>query len=145
MILTELCQELKNWFCDVETDIHAGTYTISEGTLSLSFLQEGQYFRIVGSVLNDGVYLYQTGTLELQDETFTGAIWAMRVPPSVIALASEIDEWIEKNGEAVTSPYQSESWGGYSYSLRSVGGESGSLSWQSVFAGRLNRWRKLKP
>lgn len=141
MILSELCQELKNWFCDVDTDIHSGTYTIEDGSLLLPFLQSGQYFRIVGSVFNDGVHKY--GESSLQDETFSGAVWSMRIPPSVIALSEEIDSWIEKNGEAVSSPYQSESWGGYSYSLKSGSAESGSLSWKSVFGGRLNRWRKL--
>lgn len=144
MILTELCQELKNWFCD-DADIHSGTYTIENGALSLPFLIPGQYFRIVGSVLNDGVYVYPADETELRDETFTGAIWAMRIPPSVVSLAEEIDAWIEKNGEVVSSPYQSESWGGYSYSLKSGGMESGSLDWRTVFGGSLNRWRKLCP
>lgn len=141
MILSELCQELKNWFCD-ESDIHLGTYAIEGGVLSLPFLLDGQYFRIAGSVLNDGVYKYDD-ELELNDETFTGAIWAMKIPPSVVALATEIDAWIEKNGEAASSPYQSESWGGYSYSLKSGGAESGSVDWRTVFGGSLNRWRKL--
>lgn len=141
MILSELCQELKNWFCD-ESDIHLGTYAIENGVLSLPFLLDGQYFRIVGSVLNDGVYKYDE-SLELQDETFTGAVWAMKVPPSFVDLATEIENWIQKNGEVVSSPYQSESWGGYSYSMKSGGAESGSVSWKSVFGGSLNRWRKL--
>ena len=145
MILSELCQELKNWFCDIEKDVHQGTFAIESGMLPLPFLQEGQYFRIVGSVFNDGVHKYGDADDILQDEEFTGAIWAMRIPSSVIDLAGEIDAWIEKNGDTVVSPYQSESWGGYAYSLKSGGGESGSLSWQSVFAGRLNRWRKLCP
>lgn len=140
MVLSELCQELKNWFCD-EADIHSGEYTITDGALSLPFLIDGQYFRIVGSVLNDGVYKY--GDAELQDETFTGAIWPMKIPPSFVELAEQIDAWIEKNGEAATSPYQSESWGGYSYSLKSGSMESGSLDWRTVFGGSLNRWRKL--
>lgn len=141
MVLTELCQELKNWFCDIDKDIHSGTFEISNGSVSLPFLQEGQYFRITGSALNDGVHLYPAD--DLRNETFTGTVWAMRIPPSVVALASEIDDWIEKNGEAVASPYQSESWGGYSYSLKSGGAESGAVSWMSVFGSRLNRWRKL--
>lgn len=143
MILTELCQELKNWFCNVETDIHVGDYTISGGTLSLPFLQTGQYFRITGSVFNDGVHQY--GDAGLVDETFSGAVWAMRVPPSVIELATEIDAWIEKNGETIASPYQSETWGGYSYSLKSGSGESGAFDWRTAFAGSMNRWRKLCP
>lgn len=141
MILSELCQELKNWFCDVEEDVHQGTFTIERGVLSLPFLLPGQYFRVVGSVFNDGVYKY--GESILQDETFTGTIWAMRIPPSVIDLVGEIDEWIDKNAVAVKSPYQSESWGGYSYSLKSGTGESGAFDWRTVFAGQLNRWRKL--
>lgn len=141
MILSELCQELKNWFC-TEQDIHPDTYAIESGVLSLPFLLDGQYFRIVGSVLNDGVYKYDN-KLQLRDETFTGAIWAMRIPPSVIELADSIDEWITKNGVAASSPYQSESWGGYSYTMKSGGAESGSLDWRTVFGGSLNRWRKL--
>lgn len=141
MSLSELCQELKNWFCDPETDVHSGTFTIEDGVLPLSFLQEGQYFRIVGSVFNDGVYQY--GVTPLHDETFTGTVWAMRIPPSVIALATEIEEWLEKNGEIISSPYQSESWGGYSYSLKTIASGSSTFDWRTVFAQNLNRWRKL--
>ena len=142
MILSELCQELKNWFCD-ESDIHAGTYSIENGALSLPFLLEGQYYRIAGSTLNDGVYKYGSEEEELHDETFVGTIWAMKIPPSFIELANDIEAWVQKNGELATSPLQSESWGGYSYSMKSGGTESGSVSWKSVFGGSLNRWRKL--
>lgn len=145
MILTELCQELKNWFCNVETDIYTGEYTVSNGSLSLPFLQNGQYFRIAGSVFNDGVHQYGNSEDILQDETFTGSIWAMKIPPAVVSLATEIDDWIVKNGEVVKSPLQSESWGGYSYSLKGGSGESGALDWRTPFAGSLNRWRKLCP
>lgn len=141
MILSELCQELKNWFCK-EQDIHEGTYTIENGTLSLPFLIAGQYFRVAGSVLNDGVYKYDN-ELSLNDETFTGAIWAMKIPPSFLELADEIDAWIQKNGEIATSPLQSESWGGYSYSMKAGAGDTGAVSWKSVFGSSLNRWRKL--
>lgn len=143
MILSELCQELKNWFCDIEKDVYSDTFSIESGALSLPFLKEGQYYRIVGSTFNDGVHQY--GDDNLIDETFTGTVWAMRIPKAVLDLAEEIDSWIEKNGDAVTSPYQSEAWGGYSYSLKGGGSESGSLSWRTVFGGRLNRWRKLCP
>lgn len=145
MFMTELCQELKNWFCDVENDIHSGTYTIENGTLSLPFIVEGQYFRIVGSLFNDGVHKLGDNTDSLKDESFTGTIWSMRVPQSFVDLAIEISTWIGNNADAVTSPYQSESWGGYSYSLKSGSPDSGSLDWKTVFGGRLNRWRKLCP
>lgn len=143
-MLTELCAELKNYFLrDAEKDIHPGTYTLGETGVYLPFLLNGQYFRIVGSALNDGVYQYPaTG---LADEIFTGAIWAMAVPPAVVALSEEIDEWCAANAEALASPYVSESFGGYSYTKSAGGGSGGSqaVTWQGHFANRLNKWRRL--
>lgn len=145
-MLTELCQELKNWF---DVDRRFGTFVIEDGELSASFLQAGQYFRIVGSVFNDGVYQYPAA--ELNDETFDGAVWAMAVPPDVIALADEIEAWCAKYqgaDSAAMSPFASESFGGYSYSKgsggSSSGGSGGSGSWQGAFASRLNLWRKIR-
>ena len=142
-MLTELCAELKNYFLrDRESDIHSGTFTIASGSIeALPFLQEGQYFRIVGSLLNDGVYQYPaTG---LADETFTGAVWAMAIPPAVIALAGEIAQWTAKNADTIDSPYTSESFGGYSYSKGTSVSGTGAYTWQDQFASRLNPWRRL--
>ena len=142
-MLTELCQELRNWF-DLER--YFGEFTIEGGQITVpdGSLQDGQYFRIIGSVFNDGVHVYGE---ELIDEVFKGAIWAMAVPPSVIALSKEIDDWNAKYADAVSSPYQSESFGGYSYSKRSGGSGSGNsadgINWQNNFASRLNKWRKI--
>lgn len=147
-MLTELCAELKNYFLrDREADIHYGEYTISGGSIDLPFLLNGQYFRIVGSLLNDGVYQYPADGLA--DEVFTGAVWAMAVPPAVIALAADIEAWQNKYGSvesANMSPFSSESFGGYSYQkaqgFASTGG--GMLtSWQDLFAGRLAKYRRL--
>lgn len=143
-MLTELCAELKNYFLrDQSLDIHSGTFEISEGSIELPFLINGQYFRIVGSVLNDGVYKYPT--YGLRDETFTGAVWAMAVPPAVVELAAEIEKWTLDNAETLASPYQSESFGGYSYSVKSgsANGGLGGLSWKDQFAARLSKWRRL--
>lgn len=143
-MLTELCAELKNYFLrDQAADIHYGEYTISGGGIVLPFLLDGQYFRIVGSVLNDGVYQYPA--VGLSDETFTGAVWAMAVPPAVVALAADIEEWNEKNADIIASPFMSESFGGYSYTKGSVYGESGSsaMTWKKQFASRLSKWRRL--
>lgn len=141
-VLTELCQELHNWFCERD-EIQEGNFRIENGTLSLPFLQEGRYYRIVGSVFNDGVHQYGASS-RLIDEAFYGSVWPMKIPKAVIDLSEKISDWEEKNGVAVLSPYQSESWGGYSYSLKSGSGDSDSISWQSVFARQLNRWRKIQ-
>ena len=144
-MLTELCQELRNWF---DKEKYFGTFTIEGGQIAdCSFLQDGQYYRIVGSVFNDGVHKYDpTDTESLKDEVFEGAIWAMAVPPTVIALSDKIDAWNAKYGTTdAMSPFQSESFGGYSYSKASSSGAGGSSTptWKSVFADELNRWRKI--
>jgi hypothetical protein len=122
--------------------------TISGGTFTVDFLKEGQYFRILNSDLNDGVYKYPvTG---LKDEEFEGQIWSMAVPQTVIDLASEIGNWQEKYGaadSAAMSPFNSESFGIYSYNKGSASSSSGSEnpnSWQSVFASRLIPYRRLR-
>lgn len=143
-MLTELCAELKNYFLrDREADIHYGEYTISGGSIDLPFLLDGQYFRIVGSVLNDGVYQYPTDGLA--NEVFTGAVWAMAVPPAVVALAADIEAWNEKNADALASPYTSESFGGYSYTKASGSSNNGSggYTWRDQFASRLAKYRRL--
>lgn len=137
-MLTDLCQELHNWF---EVEKHYGEFEIAGGALTASFLQPGQYFRVIGSIFNDGVWQYGD---TLTDETFDGAIWAMAVPPAVLELNEQIDSWLEQYGETQNSPYSSESFGGYSYSKNSSGGSGADKStWQGVFAPRLNKWRKM--
>lgn len=140
-MLEQVLRHLNNWFL---VEIHEGTFTVENGSIALPFLLTHQYFRIVGSVLNDGLHQYPA--VDLTDETFTGSVWALAVPKAVIDLSVEIEAWQEKNGEAVASPYQSESFGGYSYTKRSAGNDdSGTLNgWQDAFRGRLNDWRKLK-
>ena len=137
MFLAELCAEVRNYF---ETDKRFGNFTISGGTFAPSdFIQDGQYFRIIGSTFNDGVYRYPaTG---LTDETFTGAVWAMSLPPDFIALSAEIEEY--NNSDAgKASPYTSESFGGYSYT-KATDSNGAPIGWQKAFASRINQWRKL--
>lgn len=139
MTLTELCHDLRNYF---DYKRREGVYTISGGTITIDDMLAGQYFRIAGSVLNDGVYMYPaTG---LRDETFDGVIWFMAVPYDVTLLVDEISEWEEKYGAAVGGPYQSESFGGYSYS-RASSTNGGAYTWQDAFKDKLNRWRKICP
>lgn len=125
---------------------YRGQFKIESGNLVCDFLQDGQYYKIVHSVFNDGVHQYNNSS-ELHDENFSGEVWAMAVPPTLIALADEIQEWIDKYGEAASSPFNSESFGGYSYTKSSGADTSQNGAnpggWQSVFASRLIHWRKL--
>lgn len=136
-MLDEILAEIRNYFV---VSVHSGDFKVIGGRLSpLDFLQNGQYFRIVGSVMNDGVYRYPYSGLT--DETFSGEIWALAVPPTLIALVADIEEY-EKKAKETVSPYTSESFGGYSYT-KATDSNGSPLSWEKVFAKRLNKWRKI--
>ena len=146
-MLTQICQYLRNWFAREKL---FGTFKVENGVLTFADgealpLLSNQYFRVVGSVFNDGVK--QAGVDELQDEpAFDGAIWSMAIPQEIIDLDGEIENWISKNADAISSPYSSESFGGYSYTIRtnySAASGSSQLSWQSVFGPQLSPWRKI--
>lgn len=141
-MLEQILDHLHNYF---ERDVVKGRYTISDGSIDVDFLQNGQYFRIIGSVFNDGIHQYPADNLT--DEVFTGEIWSMAVPNSLLSVISEIEQWVAKYGDAVNGPYQSESFGGYSYTKKSSSGQSNNgndaSDWRSIFRSRLNRWRKI--
>ena len=139
-MLEQVLMHLKNWFL-VPGGIHEGTYTIEDGGITLPFLADGQYFRICGSVFNDGLHQYPAS--DLKSESFDGTVWALAVPQAVIDLATEIESWQTKNGDASVSPYQSESFGGYSYSKATDSASGGAVTWQSAFRSRMNNYRKL--
>ena len=101
-MLEQILDYIHNYFVK---EVHAGMFRIESGVLSVGFLQNGQYYKIVGSVFNDGVHKY-TNDESLTDESFEGEIWAMAVPPAVIALSDEITAWMGKYGDINNSPYQ---------------------------------------
>ncbi len=142
-MVDQICAEVKNYFIKPDTDIHADNYTIANGQISpISFVKQGQYYRIVGSALNDGVYKHGVDDLQLVDEEFFGSVWAMRLPKSFIALCTEISGWVTANANALAGPYQSESFAGYSYSKGSST-SGGAYGWQDQFKSKLNPYRRL--
>ena len=143
----EVCQYLRNWF-DKKQPHFVGDITISNGALPQTYgLKVGQYFRIVGSTLNDGVYQYPITTLT--DETFNGAILGMSLPKAFLSLLDDIETWKTKYASAdsaALSPYSSESFGGYAYSKSSGSNDTAtdkSGTWQGVFGARLAPYRKM--
>lgn len=148
-MLGQICQYLRNDFARNMPRVY-GTFQITDGVIETveealrlsNRLQAGQYFWVYGSVFNDGVHKW--GEADFSDEApFVGTVQSMRVPPDVVALDAEITDWIAKNDGAINSPYQSESFGGYSYSKGYVGGTAQGVKWQSQFAARLAPWRKI--
>lgn len=150
MTLSTLCKYLNNWF---ETAICVDTYTIEDGVIDLSDLEErgriqnNQYFRIAGSVFNDGVYQYTDELTTLTDETFYGSVSPMAIPSEVMQLLADITAWETKIADdpQADSPYQSESFGGYSYTKagNGTGDSSDATTVFGHFKGRLAKWRKI--
>lgn len=151
--LTDLCEYLKNWFDD-GCPVHVGKITIAEGTIQCSCdfssyeveLANGQFFRVAGSVFNDGVHCYPD--YDMAEETFEGTVTPMKIPHVVLLLLDDIIAWRDKYegiDSTVMSPYTSESFAGYSYSKAGAGGNTGSglSGWQAAFKNRLTHWRKI--
>lgn len=165
-MLQEVLESINNYFVPLKAE--EVTYTISGGMISPDFgAQEGDRFLICGSRRNDGVYTWHADVIGtddderippatqggeetikaagLQDETFAGTIRVMSVPPAVIALSGEISQWVETFSAQLASPMQSETFNGYSYTLKSGGGSGGNnvpYSWRDQFKTRLDRWRR---
>jgi len=119
---------------------------------------EGQWYRIEGSYLNDGVHQHPA---DLEEESFEGTLSLLAIPKALMLVIDQIEAWIEDYEEArslsadarrkaLSSPYQSESFGGYTYTVRgdltansASDGLSGPNGWKQVFAADLNQWRKV--
>lgn len=136
-MLESILAHLNNWFL-VPDGVHDGTFEVKDGGIVLPFLADGQYFRVFGSIFNDGLHQYPAA--DMPDETFAGTVWALAVPKTVLSLADEIKTWTEKNPASV---YSSEGFGGYNYS-KPTNASGVPIGWQDVFRDRLNQYRKIR-
>lgn len=113
-------------------------WTIADGTMEIPDALPGQYVRIIGSILNDGVYQYPlTGLI---DETFTGTVRLLKIEKAVLEMVPEIEAWCKKNQPTA---FTSESFGGYSYS-KATNANGLAAGWQDVFRAQLAPYRKMK-
>lgn len=145
-MLEQVLGSIHNWF--VRDTLSVGECTISDGALPASVpIPDGVWYRIRGSYLNDGMHLKGDKGEGLVDETFSGTITTHVIPKPLLAIVDEICQYQERHGESASGPYQSESFGGYSYTLKGSSTASGTnapnTGWRAAFAGQLNQWRKL--
>ena len=129
--LNEVCALIHNWFDS--GDSFSGEFDIqNEDIVDLpEGLRAGAYVRIEGSSMNDGAYCVGGGGLA--DESFKGRL-------TVMNLVSEIADWKKANAKALTGVFQSESFGGYSYTLDASGSRT---TVAGAFGTRLGRYRKI--
>ena len=151
-MLQEIMEYIHNYFVPISAK--EVTYTIRDGAISPDFgAEDGDRFLICGSRRNDGVYTWHgdyiandddTDAAGLRDETFAGTIRVCSVPPALVTLSGEISQWVETFSGQLSSPMQSESFNGYSYTLKSGGGSggNGALTWRDQYGKQLERWRR---
>lgn len=136
MTVPELCEFTHNYF-DRGDNAISGTFAFEPDTMPEG-VAKGQYFRVIGSVFNDGVH--KAGDADLTTETFSGVVQPMRVPPAFVALAltiTEYDKSIPAGGK-----YSSQSFNGWSGTLAT--GEGGlPATGIDRYRTEINRWRKL--
>lgn len=116
---------------------YEGEVCVVGGAISLDFIKDNQYFLVEGSLFNDGVWKYPaTG---MTDEVFNGHITGLAIPAEFLDLVDEIESYVnddKRNG------FQSESFGGYSYT-KAAGANGVMADWPDIFRQRLNVWRKI--
>ena len=150
-MLLEICGYLKNFFVDTN---YTGHITVVDGTVFCDgkeiAIAQDQYFTLVNEKAKSILGIYKYGKGELKDRDIAGAVWLMDVPDDLLALAGEITAWMEKYGgveSMALSPFNSESFAGYSYSKASGSSSdnsnNGTPMWVSQFGGRLARWRRI--
>lgn len=139
-MLETILEHLHNWF-PVKDGVKRGTFKVVSGVLEADFIAENQYYRIKGSIFNDG--LYQRGNNDtLTDESFIGEVWALAIPRRLITLADKIKAWRDANPE---TDKVSESFGGYSYSKGGSGTQNADVGgWQTAFGKELSVWKKVE-
>lgn len=106
---------------------------------------QGQYIRITGSILNNGVYQIKNVEGEmielegLTNEIFEGCIFGLAIPKDLLKLAEVIEEYEKENKK---NNVISESFGGYSYTKATD--KSGNIaSWESVYFNALCKYRRI--
>ena len=104
-MLYQVLTHIRNFFV-APNGTHEGVFTLRDNNIyiddagvqqPITFLQEGQYFLVQGSVFHDGVYRYPCECRV--EERFTGSISALCIPQEVVDLALDIEEWQKKYGD----------------------------------------------
>ena len=146
VLLEEVLTHIHNWFVRETVEVEA--CGIEGGALPTELtdkMLDGQWYRVQGSYLNDGLHLNPDDTL--LDETFSGTVSLLAVPRPLLVVVEDIAAWQDANGSVSDGPYASESFGGYTYTLKTSNGAQngpqGLSGWRLAFADRLNPWRKI--
>lgn len=152
--LYNMMLECRNFFL---VNVVQGTHETSENSIALTHEPlVGQYIRLKGSVLNDGVYKITTITKDAetgrylceiigaQKEKFKGEVWLLAVPQTFVELSQRVKSFQElQSKDKSAGTVQSESFTGYSYSMAT--GKNGVITWKEKFSNELNSYKRFYP
>jgi len=138
-----LLKECNNYFYKWK---ETNTFMIVDNTIEVTGTYlVGQYIRVAGSIMNDGVYKVETlgentiGIVGLIDETFEGIVYGLSVQKDFITLSEKIEEYNNKN---VVSNKSSEGFNNYSVGY-AKDKEGKPLQWQEIFKSDLDVYRQI--
>lgn len=158
-MLNEVLEYLNNYFYkytlgvrnySFTRDVTFTTNTLTASDFSDTFVA-GEYINIEGTRLNDGVYKVSAidGTTITIDSTVDFTIVAEAevettltkcyIPKDLVALIAEVKTYNTNVTDGIASEKQGER--SVTYSTGSEGSASG---WQSAFASRLSKYKKLR-
>lgn len=152
MTVPELCAYTHNFFDRYDepfaggfiigTDYIWNTFNFEEDmivnpTNILDGLAPHQYYKIEGSIFNDGVH--EAGEA-LIPEKFHGTVQPMRVPSAFAALAKKIDDY--DNALPSGGVYVSQSFNGWSGTM-ATGADGLPADGKTRYRKEINQWRKI--
>ena len=116
--MEEILNYINNYFAVSKEE---NNFNINNNVIQVrgKYLQ-GQYIKLEGSILNDGIYKVETlvdNTITIVgaiNEEFEGVIYGLAIPKDILEITNKFEEQKEK---IVNSIYDSESFGEYSYTL----------------------------
>lgn len=148
-------QKVNNYFYKFK---EVGRFSIVQGSIKVKGkYYKGQFVRVLGSILNDGVYkIYSViddrivleSTQEvvgtefiktIEGEEFDGVIASLAVPVEFENLVTRIKEFNKNRKE---SDLVSESFGSYSYS-KATNKDGTQITWEDQFKSDLRIYRKI--
>lgn len=139
MLLTVL-KHLNNFYIATE---EVGDYVIQDNVIT--GLKDkyviGQFIIIQGSMVNDGVYRFNSDTktlLDTMDEEFSGTIYGLRIPRELISVVQKIEEWAISQDPNLSGL---QSWSNGSWSESYAMSNGVRAGWEQIFASKLKPYR----
>ena len=154
-VLYSAMRECKNYFYEKAKDtssrkfnspvVLTGEFVISNGKLTLNPAPiVGQHIRIIGSRVNDGVYLVEDSEITLKDtkdEVFNGKVAFLVVPADFLELVEEIRIFRKAQNPAAGNIASEKIGSNYSYT-KSTNADGVAAGWKEVFRSKLHPFRK---